>query len=63
MKMTDEQVNEMEQLAQEAMERIEQLGRMVCSNRDPTAVSTWTSAGRIAREIDEMAEQLWRLRP
>ena len=62
MKMTDEQVNEMEQLIREAQEKMEKVGRMVCSNDDPVAIQTWVSARRIGEKIGEMIHPLYKLR-
>lgn len=60
--MTDEQVHRLEAVLREAQNKIEEAGRILCSERGNVAPGMWGGCNRLSEDIAELIHQCWKLR-
>ena len=61
--MTHEQVDKLESLLREAQEKVEEAGRIVCSERGEYASRVWARCNSHSKDISDTIHSCYRLRP
>lgn len=62
--MTNEQVDKLETVLREARDKVEEAGRLLCSERRDCAPWMWGCCNRISEDIaDRLIHYCWKLRP
>ena len=61
--MTNEQVDELEAVLREAQDKVEEAGRLLCSERRDCAPWMWGGCNRLSENIADLINHCWKLRP
>lgn len=61
--MTDEEVDNLENILRKAQDKIEEAGRLLCNTRGDCAPWMWGRCGLISDNIANLIGHCWKLRP